>query len=755
MRELHEFAAADRVQPLRQRLAQFDRAGLVVLDASDRVRVKVTLDGRAPMAAVRARAEQLGSRVLAQNDRYRQGVFSAYVPVAAAAALSRAPGVRSVVLAPPPRTNVGATTSQGAPVLRTDQVNAQDITGAGITVGILSDSYDTSTNAVRAANDIATGDLPGPGNPLGNTTPVTVLIDQPGGIDEGRAMAQIVHDLAPAAKLCFATAFSTEVEFANNIRALADQSGPCKADVIVDDIIYLAEPFFSDGPVAQAVDDVAAQGVAYFSSAGNRSGTQGYLSDFRPVSRAEAATRGQVDLSLIPDPASAGGFHNFSSAAGVVDVSQTIQVGSSSNTLIFQWNDPFDAGAVTTDYDVYLYNANGSRIVASSVDDNTATDQPIEGFQVPAGTYQVVFVRSGNTPAVPVAQKLRYVIFGSVVTGEYLDPNTPITYGHNSAAGGNGTAAVPWFQTYQPEGFTSPGPSTFYFDRDGNRLAQPEVRLKPDFAAIDGVNTTFFTSDTTEDADTFPNFFGTSAAAPHAAGVAALMLQKAGGPGSLTPQQVKTVLQANAAAHELVPNVVDAVATVGAARVTVTASGNGDTASSQSANAFRISMSAPFGTTLRDVTIDLSTANAARVRLGVPAPGLLFDSRDPTTGLPITLGTLQAIRSSAITFNPPTTTRAQFPALTVSFAAGAFKPRSVVSFGVDRDETATGGGGNAAELLTGGTVSGTIVLRNGTTQAFSTTFQPRSFGKGWSPLDGYGLIDALDAVNALGTPTRP
>ena len=85
--------------------------------------------------------------------------------------------------------------------------------------------------------------------------------------------------------------------------------------MIVDDIIYFAEPFFSDGVVAQAVDDVAAAGVAYFSSAGNRSGTQGYVSDFRPVSRTEAATRGQVDLSLIPDTASAGGFHNFGSTA--------------------------------------------------------------------------------------------------------------------------------------------------------------------------------------------------------------------------------------------------------------------------------------------------------------------------------------------------------------------------------------------------------------------------------------------------------
>ena len=430
-------------------------------------------------------------------------------------------------------------------------------------------------------------------------------------------------------------------------------------------------------------------------------------------------------------------------------MSQTVQLGASSNTLIFQWNDPFDAAGVTTDYDVYLYNANGTRIVSSSVDDNTATDQPIEGVQVAAGTYQLVLVRSGNAPTVPVAQKIRYVIFGSVVTGEYLDPNTSITYGHNSAKGANGTAAYPWYQPYQPESFTSPGPSTFYFDRNGVRLAAPEQRQKPDLAAIDGVNTTFFSSDSAEDSDTLPNFFGTSAAAPHAAGVAALVLQKAGGKGSLTPAEVRSVLQSTANAHVLEPNAVDAVATVGAATVTVTAVGNGDTPSSQDPNAFRVSMAAPFGTTLQSVTINLATANAARVRLGVPAPGMLFDSRDATTGLPITLGALKGIRSSSISFTPDTTTRAQFPQLTVSFAPGTFKSRSSVSFGVDRDEAASGGGGNASELLIGGTVTGTIVLRNGSTQNFSTTFQPRAFGKGWSPLDGYGLIDALGAVNAV------
>ena len=49
----------------------------------------------------------------------------------------------------------------------------------------------------------------------------------------------------------------------------------------VDDLIDLAEPMFQDGIIAQAVDNVVATGVAYFSAAGNE-GRQSYQSVFRP-----------------------------------------------------------------------------------------------------------------------------------------------------------------------------------------------------------------------------------------------------------------------------------------------------------------------------------------------------------------------------------------------------------------------------------------------------------------------------------------
>src|SRR5690606_33300437 len=100
------------------------------------------------------------------------------------------------------------------------------VTGAGVKVCVISDGVD-SLAALQAS-----GDLPA----------VDVLPGQAGSGDEGSAMLEIVHDLAPNAELGFATALPNEATFAQNILDLA-ASG---CDIIVDDIIYLAESPFQD-----------------------------------------------------------------------------------------------------------------------------------------------------------------------------------------------------------------------------------------------------------------------------------------------------------------------------------------------------------------------------------------------------------------------------------------------------------------------------------------------------------------------------
>ena len=121
-----------------------------------------------------------------------------------------------------------------------------DVNGEGIKIGVLSDSYNKLPGN-PAATDVANEDLPGPGNPI-NGEPVDLLMDYPfgGGTDEGRAMLQIIHDIAPKAELVFRTGYVSAGDFAQGILALAADS----CDIIVDDITYITEPFLSDGVVA-------------------------------------------------------------------------------------------------------------------------------------------------------------------------------------------------------------------------------------------------------------------------------------------------------------------------------------------------------------------------------------------------------------------------------------------------------------------------------------------------------------------------
>lgn len=265
----------------------------VLRDAQSRVLVNVWLDGKHPLPAVHHSLAALGANVSAELATYRQGVIAAYLPVERAGDAARLPGVRSITLEHKPQLRLGKATTQGLATVHADKLNALGFKGQGVTIGILSDSFNKAPSSVtrdHEAQDIKSGDLPGPGNPFGDKTPVLVLDDDPvAGTDEGRALLQIVYDIAPKSKLCFATAFTGEVQFAANILKLADPQGACKANVIDDDVGYSNEPFFSDGVIALAVDQVKADGVAYFSSAGNDN-SGNYIATFHRISDADART---------------------------------------------------------------------------------------------------------------------------------------------------------------------------------------------------------------------------------------------------------------------------------------------------------------------------------------------------------------------------------------------------------------------------------------------------------------------------------
>jgi hypothetical protein len=440
----------------------------------------------------------------------------------------------------------GLVRSEGDAQLRAPTARANvGVDGTGVTVGILSDSFDrNAAAATHAANDVASGDLPGPGSPCGTTTPLGLLDDSLAKSDEGRAMAQIVRDLAPGAAIDFATAFKGELAFAAAIKGLAAAG----ARVIADDVIYYEEPFFQDGPVAVAVDEVAAGGVSYFSAAGNNN----VISGGKDVGSWEAPFR---DAGSCPQGVPAGQEEcaDFDPGPGVDTLFSFSVPAKGKLQLDLQWAEP--RGGVATDFDAYLIDA-GDNLVESSNDRNvTASQRPVELIMVEntGATAELarLAVSRFEAPAIPPAEGpiLKFVQLGnSVPTPTQYETSSadtfgPTVFGHAAAAGAIAVGAIRYNTTTAPEAFSSRGPVKRLFGPvvgPGPAAAiAPQTIAKPDIVATDGGINTFF--------GTFTGgvwrFFGTSAAAPHAAAVAALALQS--NPGA-SPAQVRAAMTATA-----------------------------------------------------------------------------------------------------------------------------------------------------------------------------------------------------------------
>ena len=534
-------------------------------DASGRVAVDVAVRSAATLDAVTGQIEALGGEIVFPSWEYR--TIRARIDLSQAEALAGLADVTFVrpavgrlhaqsarpALAPSAdsfearaarvkarladalrRPLTGTVNSQGDRTHRADDARASfGLSGAGIRIGVLSDSY----NALGGAPaDVASGNLPGPGNPLGHLTPVTVVQDFAGATDEGRAMMQIVHDVAPGAQLFFATADVSEAGFAANIVAL--RNAPNNCDIIIDDVFYFDEPVFQDGIVAQAVNTVTAAGALYFSSAGNEGsvakGTAGYYeADFNDAGS---------PAFTFPGGAKSGTIHNFGTLGSPVNGDIIAAAGFVYN---LNWSDP--AGASANDYDLFVVSSTGT-VKASSTNIQSGTQNPYEQISPPAlaaGDRLVVFKTAAAAMRAFALNTLR---------GRLTVATTGQTHGHSSAAAAFSVAAAPAvapgpypaaFGASSPvETFSSDGPRRVFYDAAGTALTPGNVlfgtnggavRAKPDITAADGVSTTL--------SGGLNPFYGTSAAAPHAGAIAGLL--KSANP-SLTPAQIRTILTTTA-----------------------------------------------------------------------------------------------------------------------------------------------------------------------------------------------------------------
>jgi len=406
--------------------------------------------------------------------------------------------------------SVGGSGATAAQVQQALDESGLNVNGSGIKVGVLSDSFN---DLGGAAADEADGALPSASN-------IQVLSDlSSGGTDEGRAMMQIIHDIAPGANLAFYTADNSEQDFANGILALA--AAGCK--VIVDDVSYYDEPFFQNGIVAQAIQTVEAEGVTYVTAAGNNAGN-GYQATWTPGS-------GVFDGWYFPDAELFGG-----------SLTQTITVTASSADpvpLLLEWNEAYGQASFNfgqaPDIDLFVFH-NGILIGQATNASVGEPDNPWTGYQFTAsGSYQIVIANNfGPDPGL-----IKEILAGDGLPVSISGANAGTVFGHAMTpgvitAGAVSAADTPAFG-FSPtsESFSSSGAGTeLLFADNGTVLSAPD-QLSP--VAVSGVD---------DIATTVPgglsDFYGTSAASASLAGVAALILSA---DPYLTPAQVEQIME--------------------------------------------------------------------------------------------------------------------------------------------------------------------------------------------------------------------
>ncbi len=375
------------------------------------------------------------------------------------------------------------------------------VDGTGTTACAMSDSVDS------LADLQASGDLP-PG--------VTVLPGQSGNpaTSEGTALLEIIFDMAPGADLAFATGAGGTAQMAQNILDLAALG----CEIIVDDVLYFNEGVFQDDIIAQAVEAVVADEVMYISSAGNsgnlNNGTAGVW-------------EGLFSPTALPAPLIGNGVaaHDFGSGNNGNVVTQ-----DSPFLFTLQWSDPLNASA--NDYDLFLLDPTLTTVIAASTNVQNGTQDPFEFIDSTArddtGNRLVVVQFSGEDRFLHVNTHRGQLDIGTdgQIFGHPAAEGAIAIAAVNVATAGGGQFTGGPANPVEP--FSSDGPRRIFFNANGtpastvpgnNRGGQTsQVRHKPDVTAADGVSTA---------TPGFNPFFGTSASAPHVAGIAALLREHA------------------------------------------------------------------------------------------------------------------------------------------------------------------------------------------------------------------------------------
>ncbi|MBI2397317.1 MAG: S8 family serine peptidase [Xanthomonadales bacterium] len=524
--------SADAANPARFRLVDGSTYGELFQVQRDKVVVDLTVVADVGRA-MNGLAGVPGVEILASAPAPAFHVVSALVPVQRLLDVAMLPGIAAVHAAggmtgktPSPAHALPLAKAQGVVGNQAEQALEVEAVrrvfptanGTSLRIGTLSDSANRIGGGVATSQ--GSGDLPA-------GVRVGVLADMVGGspTDEGRAMMELIHDIAPdTTQLVFATATGGQANFAANIAGLA----AANMDIINDDYVYFAEPFYQDGVVAQAVDTFVTNGGLYFALNHN----------YANLSYESVFSDGDAD-----------NYHQFSGGDEVQQI--TMPSGTAANpvsvSVVLQWSQPM--GSATTDLSLEVWNAAVNVLVTNSTVNNIGGD-PIDSVTITnnTGAPLVLNMAVKRISGAAAGLTFKYQFFANgawqVTMDEYNGGGGTLTP-HAGTPNSIAIGAAPFSNRDVAEAYSGRGPFRRFFDTAGNPVG-PFTYEKPDFLSIDRVNNSFFGSDTGDDADAFPNFSGTSAATPNAAAVGALMLEMAGGSGTLTRYDMHRAMRMSA-----------------------------------------------------------------------------------------------------------------------------------------------------------------------------------------------------------------
>ena len=491
-------------------------------------RVQVWVD--ATDGPEKAAKDLVGLGAYVQRIDDASGIVQALVPVSglpAAAALSSAVDVR---LPQYGYAQKGSVTSEGDGILGSHSLrSAVTATGRGVRVGVISDGVEGLASS-QASQDLGPVDtttcnvaLQSAGSPPSPPPSPTA----PGAGAEGTAMLEIVHDIAPDAQLIFGyfglAVGGTALDFNAAVNCLAAHT-----DVVVDDISWFnAGPYdgtsFISGNTSAALTNPANPIRGYYTSAGNQAQNH-YHATFADSGFHVGNVLGdwwELDRFQGGSGTTDGGFGLICSAT--VRCGDTIAVSAGRSFAVYlEWNDAF--GSSTNDYDLLVQdNTAGTISPMNPQRQGAGFPFPVESFAMAnthgsTTTYSILIGRYKNLGS---ARTFDMYISCSGCLGFSTGlpaPDDLAQHNYNTLAGsvpaqgdaGGGVVSVgaiastdgPAYDTIQY--FSSRGPTA-------------DARTKPDVVAIDCVAVT-------ASGGFFNPFCGTSASAPHAAGIAALLL---------------------------------------------------------------------------------------------------------------------------------------------------------------------------------------------------------------------------------------